>query len=135
MKLVHLADLGTQLTGGELIRVFGADVLMICAGSCTALPAQYAKRVVDDVMPNVTIPMHYRDGSRGGHRLDTIGEFANYFESAEMFHYYDSDTIEIVPDMEPQVAVLKFKGVYEEEKKTREKKNHSLLERLRKNRG
>ena len=135
MKLVHLADLGTQLTGGEVTRVFGADVLMICAGSCTALPAQYAKQVVDDVMPNVTIPMHYRDGSRGGHRLDTIGEFANYFESAEMFRYYDSDSIEIVPDMEPQVAVLKFQGVYEAEKKIVEKTNHSLLERLRKKRG
>ena len=129
MKLVHLADLGTQLTGGELTKVFGADVLMICAGSCTALPAQYAKRIVDDIMPNVTIPMHYRDESRGGHRLDTIEEFANYFESPEMFHYYDTDTIEIVPNMEPQVAVLKFRGVYEkeEEKKTDKK---SLLSRF-----
>ncbi len=46
-----------------------------------------------------------------------------------MFHYYDTDTIEIVPNMEPQVAVLKFRGVYEkeEEKKTDKK---SLLSRF-----
>ena len=82
--------------------------MMICAGSCTALPAQEAKRATDEVMPNVIIPMHYRDGRRGGHRLETVEDFANYFESPELVHVYESDTIEIVPGMEPQIAVLKY---------------------------
>ena len=72
MKVVHMGDLGTQLSGGEISKLFGADVMMICAGSCTALPAQEAKRATDEVMPNVIIPMHYRDGNRGGHRLENI---------------------------------------------------------------
>ena len=80
-------------------------------------------------MPTVTIPMHYRDGARGGHRLDTIEEFANYFESPALFHYYPSDTIEIVPNMEPQVAVLKFCGVYEDEET---EKKRSLFAGFRK---
>lgn len=108
MKIVHMGDLGTQLSGGEISRLFGADVMMICAGSCTALPAQEAKRATDEVMPNVIIPMHYRDGRRGGHRLETVEDFANYFESPELVHVYESDTIEIVPGMEPQIAVLKY---------------------------
>ncbi|MBR0390742.1 MAG: MBL fold metallo-hydrolase [Oscillospiraceae bacterium] len=115
LKIVHMGDLGTQLSGGEISKLFGADVMMICAGSCTALPAQEAKRATDEVMPNVIIPMHYRDGNRGGHRLETVDDFKNYFESAAMFHYYDSDTIEIEKNMEPQVAVLKFIGVNEED--------------------
>lgn len=113
MKIVHMGDMGTQLSGGEISKLFGADVMMICAGSCTALPAQEAKRATDEVMPNVIIPMHYRDGIRGGHRLETIEEFKNYFESDSLFHYYDTDTIEVFPGMEPQVAVLKFLGVDE----------------------
>lgn len=113
MKIVHMGDLGTQLSGGEISKLFGADVMMICAGSCTALPAQEAKRATDEVMPNVIIPMHYRDGNRGGHRLETVEDFKNYFESDSMFHYYHTDTIQIVPGMEPQVAVLKFMGVSE----------------------
>ena len=72
MKIVHMGDMGTQLSGGEISKLFGADVMMICAGSCTALPAQEAKRATEEVMPNVIIPMHYRDGIRGGHRLETI---------------------------------------------------------------
>ena len=125
MKIVHMGDLGTQLSGGEISKLFGADVVMICAGSCTALPSQEAKRMTDEVMPNVIIPMHYRDENRGGHRLETVKDFANHFESEEMIHYYDSDTIEIVTGMEPQVAVLKYNGVHEhpprriEEKKTK----------------
>ena len=125
MIIVHMGDLGTQLSGGEISKLFGADVMMICAGSCTGLPSQEAKRATDEVMPNVIIPMHYRDENRGGHRLETVKDFANHFESEEMIHYYDSDTIEIVTGMEPQVAVLKYNGVHEhpprriEEKKTK----------------
>ena len=51
---------------------------------------------------------NYRDGRRGGHRLETVEDFANYFESPELVHVYESDTIEIVPGMEPQIAVLKY---------------------------
>ena len=132
MKLVHMGDLGTQLSGGEISKLFGADVMMVCAGSCTALPAQEAKRATDEVMPNVIIPMHYRDGHRGGHRLETIEDFKNYFESDTLFHYYDSDTIEITPGMEPQVAVLKFIGVNEQPGGTGEKKEKGtgLLRKL-----
>ena len=114
MKIVHMGDMGTQLSGGEISKLFGADVMMICAGSCTALPAQEAKRATDEIMPNVIIPMHYRDGNRGGHRLETVEDFKNYFESDSLFHYYNTDTIEILPGMEPQVAVLKFLGVNEQ---------------------
>ncbi len=113
IKLVHMGDLGTQLSGGEISRLFGADVMMICAGSCTALPAQEAKRATDEVMPSVIIPMHYRDGNRGGHRLETVEDFKNYFESDSLFHYYNSNCIEITPGMEPQVAVLKYMPIFE----------------------
>ena len=122
-----MGDLGTQLSGGEITKLFGADVMMICAGSCTALPSQEAKRATDEVMPNVIIPMHYRNGNCGGHRLETIGDFANHFESEEMIHYYDTDTIEISSGMEPQVAVLKYFGVNEKPAKIIKTKKKTLF--------
>ena len=109
-KLVHMSDLGTQLDGGQISRLYGADVCMICAGSATALPSQEAKRVTDEIMAKVIIPMHYRDGNRGGHRLEMIGDFTNHFESPEYIHYYDTDRFSVTEDMEPQVAVLKYLG-------------------------
>ena len=110
VKLVHMADIGTQLDGGQISRLFGADVVMICAGSCTGLPSQEAKRICDEIMATVVIPMHYRDGVRGGHRLETVRDFAYQFESPELIHYYDTDTFTVEAFMEPQVAVLKYLG-------------------------
>ena len=109
-KLVHMGDLGTQLDGGQISRLYGADVCMICAGSATALPSQEAKRAADEIMAKVIIPMHYRDEGRGGHRLETVRDFAYHFESPEFIHFYDTDTFTVTPDMEPQVAVLKYLG-------------------------
>ena len=109
-KLVHMGDLGTQLDGGQISRLYGADVVMICAGSATALPAQEAKRATDEIMAKVIIPMHYRHDGMGGHRLDTVEDFVYYFESPEFIHRYDTDTFTVTPDMEPQVAVLKYLG-------------------------
>ena len=109
-KLVHMGDLGTQLDGGQISRLYGADVCMICAGSATALPSQEAKRATDEIMAKVIIPMHYRDGNRGAHRLEGVEDFAYYFESPEFIHRYDTDTFTVTEDMEPQVAVLKYLG-------------------------
>ena len=47
-----------------------------------------------------------------------------------MIHYYDTDIIEITPDLEPQVAVLKFLGV--NEKPTQKEKNMGLITWFRK---
>lgn len=134
LKLVHLGDLGTQLDGGQITRLFGADVAMVCAGSCTALPSQEAKRAMDEIMAKVVIPMHYRQDGRGAHRLESVEDFANHFESPELIHYYTTDTLSVTPDLEPQVAVLKYLGpagwgelLAQEEK--REKKP-GLLSRL-----
>ena len=74
----------------------------------TGLPSQETKRICDEIMATVVIPMHYRDGNRGGHRLETVRDFAWQFESPELIHYYDTDTFRVEPFMEPQVAVLKF---------------------------
>ena len=120
-KLVHMADLGTQLDGGQISRLYGADVCMICAGSATALPSQEAKRVTDEIMARVIIPMHYRDGNRGPRRLEHVEELTKHYAPG-MVHYYDTDRITITADMEPQIAVLKFLGLSDAERGITEKK-------------
>lgn len=110
LKLVHMGDIGTKLHGGEAGLLFGADVLMVTAGSCTALPAQEVWRMTEELMPKVIIPMHYRFENYGTRRLEHIEALTNLFEAPEMIHYYETDTIVIDRDTEPQVAVLKYMG-------------------------
>ncbi len=110
IKVAHMGDIGTRLNGGEISRLFGADAIMVTAGSCTGLPSQEVWRMTDELFPKVIVPMHYRFGKYGARRLEHIENLTNYFEAPEMIHYYDTDSVMIDPDTEPQVAVLKYKG-------------------------
>ena len=73
LKAVHMGDVGTQLHSGEIGRIFGADALMITAGSCTGLPAQESWRLTEEVFPKVIIPMHYRGPGFGYAEIATRG--------------------------------------------------------------
>ena len=110
LKVAHMGDIGTRLNGGEVSRLFGVDALMVTAGSLTALPAQEVWRMTEEFFPRAIIPMHYRDGARGARRLEHITALTDMFEAPEMIHRYDTDTIHIDGDTEPQVAVLKYLG-------------------------
>ena len=107
LKVVHMGDIGTKLHAGEIGEIFGADAIMITAGSCTGLPAQESWRLCEEVFPKAIIPMHYRFGKHGTRRLEHLENFTNLYESPEMVHYYSSDTIIIDENTEPQIAVLK----------------------------
>ena len=110
LKAVHTGDLGVHLDESEQAQIFGADALMICAGSYRALPAQEVWRLTDEVFPKAIIPMHYHDGKRGYKRLETLDDLIKYYDADEMIHRYDTDRITIDEDTEPQIAVLKYLG-------------------------
>lgn len=110
LRVAHMGDIGTQLNGGEQSRLFGLDAVMVTAGSCTGLPAQEVWRMTEQIIPKVIIPMHYRFGNHGSRRLEHVDALTNLFEAPEMIHYYDTDTITITEDSEPQIAVLQYMG-------------------------
>ena len=110
MKLVHMGDVGTQLHAGEEGEIFGADAIMITAGSCTGLPAQESWRLTERIFPRVILPMHYRFGNHGARRLEHIENFTDLFEAPEMIHRYNTDTFYLDADSEPQVAILQYRG-------------------------
>ena len=108
MKIAHMSDIGTQLNGGQVSKLFGADVIMATAGSLTGLPAQEIARMYDELYPRVLIPMHYRDGKRGSRRLETVQDLINCFDGTAFAKFYPTNTLEVTEDLEPQIAVLKF---------------------------
>lgn len=110
LKVAHMGDIGTQLNGGEITKLFGADAIMVTAGSCTGLPSQEVWRMTEELFPKAIIPMHYRFEDHGHRRMERVEDLGNYFEAPEMMHYYDTDTIVINEDTEPQIAVLKYMG-------------------------
>ena len=108
LKVAHMGDIGTVLTGRDLSTLFGADALMVTAGSCRGLPAQEVWRLTEEIFPKAIIPMHYRFGNHGPRRLEHLENLINCYESPDLAKYYDTNTIVIDEDTEPQIAVLKY---------------------------
>jgi L-ascorbate metabolism protein UlaG (beta-lactamase superfamily) len=60
LKIVHLGDLGHQLSDAQLKRVGEVDILMIPVGGVYTLNGLDAAKVVDQLKPKrYVIPMHY----------------------------------------------------------------------------
>lgn len=107
LKIVHLGDIGFA---SEDSRLMYPDVLLSGCGSFRTLPPYVMKDMADNLGANVVIPMHYHHGRYGNRRISTLEDFLYYFEGEWDITHYPSDTIEIVPGMPRQVAVLKYMG-------------------------
>ena len=110
LTVMHLGDLGHMLTTEQRLLLGSADIVMLPVGGYYTIDALAAAALVREIRPRVVIPMHYRDGNRGARRLEHIDAFTDYFEAPEMIHHYQTNSIIIDHDSEPQVAVLKYMG-------------------------
>lgn len=105
MKVVHLGDLGCDLTSEQVEVLKGADVVMIPVGGHYTIDAMQAKKVVDQINPRVIIPMHY---SASGFGYDVIGPVTNFTSLFTNVTIVDNDLVEITPEAKEQVCVLTY---------------------------
>ena len=59
-KVVHLGDLGCELTDDQMDALVGADAVMIPVGGTYTIDAAQAAQLTVDLDAKYTIPMHYR---------------------------------------------------------------------------
>jgi L-ascorbate metabolism protein UlaG (beta-lactamase superfamily) len=61
IKLCHLGDLGQkELTTEQLETIGDVDILMIPVGGVFTIGAQEAVKIMSQIEPKITIPMHYK---------------------------------------------------------------------------
>jgi L-ascorbate metabolism protein UlaG (beta-lactamase superfamily) len=60
LVLAHLGDLGHSLDYGTLQEMGKVDILLIPIGGSFTLDAALAVKVMNDIKPGITIPMHYK---------------------------------------------------------------------------
>ena len=109
LRLVHMGDIGCELSEEQVQLLHHPDVLMVPVGGFYTIDAKQAKALADRLDARVIVPMHYRGEDFGFPVLGTLDQFTSLFP-ADFVRYYDSNCMTVVPNMESQVAVLKRPG-------------------------
>lgn len=60
ISVVHLGDLGRQITVEEKEKLENVDILMVPVGGTTTMPLKAMVEVVGELEPRIVIPMHYK---------------------------------------------------------------------------
>ncbi len=107
MSVVHLGDLGHQLSEEQLVAVRPCGVLLLPVGGTYTVDCQGAKQLADAIKPRVIVPMHYRNGNLGFDVLSTLDDFLEQYP-AELVRRYPSNTLAVEKDMPEQIAVLRY---------------------------
>ena len=98
VTVVHLGDLGHQLTEEQAAPLRGCDVLLIPVGGTYTIDAAGAKAVVEALRPRIVVPMHYRRGDIGFENIAPLEEFLRLFP-AEQVHELDGNSFEVTPEL------------------------------------
>ena len=83
LTVVHMGDIGCELSDEDIDIIKGCDVLLIPVGGVYTVDAKGAKAYVDRISPAITVPMHYRGEGFGYDELGTVDEFTKLFEQVE----------------------------------------------------
>lgn len=80
-SLLHLGDLGHELSQETLEKLTDVDVLMIPVGGTYTIDAKTAVKVISSIEPSIIIPMHYQTKDLKGlsNKLQEVKEFLDEF--------------------------------------------------------
>lgn len=59
MSIVHLGDLGHELSSPQVDCLDGVDILLVPVGGVYTIDANTAVKVIHEIEPTIVIPMHY----------------------------------------------------------------------------
>jgi len=106
MKVVHLGDLGCELTAEQVAALKNPDVLLIPVGGFYTINAKQAAEVVAQLSPRVVIPMHYKGDSFGFDVLAPVDDFLALCTGT--IKILDGNTVDVTADTPAQVIVPRF---------------------------
>ncbi|OGY46645.1 MAG: hypothetical protein A2840_00640 [Candidatus Buchananbacteria bacterium RIFCSPHIGHO2_01_FULL_47_11b] len=110
VTLVHLGDLGHQLTDAQMERLEGVDVLFVPVGGTNVLDATQAAAVISQLEPRIVIPMHYQLPGlklKSGKKYDTIDKFQKEMGAGTEEVLKLKVTKKDLPQEDVQIVILK----------------------------
>lgn len=80
LKIVHMGDIGCELTTEQIKLLSGADLVMIPVGGFYTIDANQAFEMAEQIGAKTVIPMHYRKDNIGFAEIATVDAFTQKFE-------------------------------------------------------
>lgn len=111
-NIVHLGDLGHELSKETLEKISACDVLLIPVGGTYTIDAETATKVISSLEPGIVVPMHYQTKTLSlGTKLDDVEKFLNEMgvEDVKMQEKLKLSKLTDIPE-ETEVVVLKHTG-------------------------
>ena len=102
VKVIHMGDIGCELTDEQYKKLQGADVLLIPVGGFFTVEPDLAKKMADRIGAVVTVPMHFRTPEFGYPKIGTLDAYTKYCDDVKTY----GNSLEITKGMEKQTAVL-----------------------------
>lgn len=92
IDVCHLGDLGEACSSELIELLLPVNVLLIPVGGNYTIDAEMAKEYVDRIMPDIVIPMHYREKDKDID-IDKVDEFCKLFddETVEYLEEYSAE--------------------------------------------
>jgi len=78
INLLHLGDMGKELTDDQLEKIGDVDVLLIPIGGNYTIDYKKALEVIAQIEPKIAIPMHYKTADNKASKLAAIDDFLKH---------------------------------------------------------
>lgn len=105
VKICHLGDIGQDLSDEDIEKLGDIDILMIPTGGVYTINAEEAAKIIGEIEPKISIPMHYKIPCLV-EKLDTIDKFTDKVKAKTE----KSDMLKVKKEslpQEPLVSILK----------------------------
>ena len=106
LRVVHLGDLGHELSEEQLAPLRSCDALLIPVGGFYTIDAKTARELADAIDAQLVIPMHYRGEDFGFDEIDTVEPFVKLSKNVE---FAEGSSIELPDFGEQRTVVLKLR--------------------------
>ena len=106
MKVIHMGDLGCELTVEQIAALSNPDVLLIPVGGFYTIDAKQAKAIIDQLTPRVIIPMHYKGNGFGFDVIAPVDDFLSLWQGT--VKVLEGNTAEVTANTPPQVILPQF---------------------------
>lgn len=78
MRVLHLGDLGHNLSEKQIADLDGIDVVMVPVGGVYTVDAEVATKVIEAIDPSIVIPMHFKTAQHDAKTFGEMSELAKF---------------------------------------------------------